>query len=226
MAGNRKAAEAVCLQWVDKIDPSNRTGDIYRAFFKEMNDETFDQYITALAEGRDFVAFILDNLTKHPITTENNFQVAEEMGVSFFHYIWTEQPETGQVTRSNQKYLCLHVPVRRQIQTLINKISVPEDNKHVDDMTDQVAGPISKASSISMPELMVLYSTGHEEVIKEFIKYRGGDLKGMREIDRLINTTGGAKMSEVDKLGTTVKATETLDTLLRAMHLESNFSEK
>jgi len=116
--------------------------------------------------------------------------------------------------------------VRLQIQTLINNISFPEYNKHVDEMTDQVAGPISKASSISMPELMVLYSTGHEDVIKEFIKYRGGDLKGMREIDRLINTTGNAKMSEVDKLGTTVKATETLDTLLRAMHLESNFSEK
>lgn len=226
MAGNRKAAEEVCLHWVDKIDPSLRTGNVYRAFFKEMDDETFDHYIDALEQGRDFVAFILDNLTSHAINVENNFNVAKEMGVSFFHYIWTQQPETGQITRSNQKHLCLHIPVRRQIQTLLNKISIPEDNKHVDEMTDQPSGPISKASSISMPELMVLYSTGHEDVIKEFIKYRGGDLKGMREIDRLIHTTGGAKMTEVDKLGTTVKATETLDTLLRAMHLESNFSEK
>lgn len=223
--GNRKAAQDTILNWVARVDPSGRNSAIYTAFFEKMSDEDFHNYMLALKEGRDFVSFTMENLNGMGISTENNLKVADEMGVEFFHHLWLTDPITGITYLTPQKYLCIHLPVRRQIQTLVHKISIPEDNKHVDELTDQPTG-VSKGSALSFPELLVLYSQGHEDVIKEMMKYRGGDIKGMNVMDRMIRESGGAKMEQLDKLGTHVKSTEVLSTYLTAMHIENNFIDR
>jgi len=224
MPGNRKAAEEMLFSLVNKVDPSGKNAEVYKEFFKDMNDEDFDLYIQALEQGRDFVSFIMENLANQPINTRNNLKVAQEMGVQFFQRVWLTDPTTGRVYLSNRKYLVMHLPVRRQIQTLVHKISIPEDNMHIDELTNQPTG-VSKGSALSFPELLVLYSQGHDEIIKELMKYRGGDLKGMNAMNRMIHEAGSCSMETLDTLGTTVKATETLSTYLTAMHIENNFLE-
>mgnify|MGYP000994375955 FL=1 len=112
--------------------------------------------------------------------------------------------------------------MRRQIQTLVNKISIPEDNKHVDEMTDQPTG-VSKGSSISFPEILVMYAAGHEKAIEEMIKVRGGDLKALQIMEKSIHETGGASLQVIGKAGTRVKSTETLAILMKGAHLDNNF---
>lgn len=221
MAGNRKAAEQVILKWVGKIDPSGRNTKLLTAFFEKMSDKEFDDYMKAIEAGRDYVSVVAPNLDDCRITTDNNLKVAHEMGVALFQRVWLTNPKTGQVYLSNQRHPVVHLPVRRQIQTLENKISIPEDNKHVDDLTDQPTG-VSKGSALSFPEVLALYAQGCEAGIEEMIKYRGGDIKAMRAMDRVIHEQGGVSTKTLEVLGTRAKATQTLSTFLKGMHLDNN----
>jgi len=221
MAGDRKACEAEIIKWVSKLDPSGKSTDVYKEMFGKMSDKDFDDYIAAIEAGQDYISVICDNLNGKQVNTDNNLKVAKEMGYEFFHRLWLTDDVSGQVFLTNHKYLCLHLPVRRQIQTLVNKISIPEDNRHLDELTDQPVG-VSKGSSLSLPEIMVLYAQGLEKGIEEMIKFRGGDLKAMNAMDKEIINTGGVKMETISHLGTRVKSAETLSTMLKAMHLDNN----
>lgn len=220
--GNRKAAEKVILEWVGKIDPSGKNVDSYKAMFSKMSDTQFDDYMKAIEDGKDYVSVIVDNLNGSVVSTDNNLKVAKEMGHDFFHRIWVTDPATGTVYLTNEKYLVVDLPVRRQIQTLVNKISIPEDNKHIDDLTDQPTG-VSKGSSLSLPEILVLYAQGHDRAIEELIKFRGGDLTAMNAMDRQILETGGTSLDAIASHGTRPTSTTTLATLLKGMHLDNNF---
>jgi len=222
MSGNRKAAEKVILDALALIDPSGVSSTTMIGFLKAMTDKAFDLYMTAIENGTDYISVIAPNLTNCKITTDNNLKVGKQLGVEFFKRLWLTDTATGVEYLTNQKYLVVKLPVRRQIQTLENKMSIPEDNKHVDDLTDQPTG-VSKGSSISFPELLVMYSQGNSRGIEELIKYRGGDGKAMQAMDKQIHESGGVSMDSLGKLGTKVKSTQTLSVFLKGMHLDNNF---
>jgi hypothetical protein len=222
MAGNRKAAEAVIHQWVAEIDPSGRNTKMYKELFANMTDKQFDEWMTAIGQGKDFVSMVADNFTDKAISIDNNVKVAKKMGVELFHRLWLTDEATGKAYLTPKKYLTMHLPVRRQIQTLVNKISIPEDNRHVDELTDQPVG-VSKGSSMSLPETLTLLAHGMDKGIEEMLKFRGGDLKAMNAMDKEIINSGGVKMETISKLGTRVKSTETFATMLKAMHLDNTY---
>lgn len=219
----RKKAEAAAIQALNMVDKSGRSAKEFERLLKDLSDEQFIELINAIEERKYYVPIILDNLTNHGVTIENNLAVAEKLGYNFFQRLKVTDEATGQAYLTPLPYLVVHLPVRRQIQTLENKVSIPEDNKHIDEMTDQPTG-VSKGSSLSFPEILVIYSQGNERGIVEFIKYRGGDLKGMRAMENMLVQTGHASMDQLDTMGTEVKSTQTLSILMKGMHLDNNFS--
>lgn len=220
---NRKAGEAVALDGLSDIDPSGVNRQLMHNFFSKMSDEQFVKFYEDIKEGRNFIPVVMENLNGIRITMRNNFEVAKKWGVEFYQQVWTTDPATGRTFLTPVKYPIFHFMVRRQIQTLDNKSSIPEDNKHVDEMTDQPTGP-SKGSSMSFPEILVLFSRGYEKSILEFIKLRGGDLKMLAEAERIVRETGGVSLDALsDKMKTRVKSTLTLSTLLKGAHLDNNF---
>mgnify|MGYP000225759971 CR=1 FL=1 len=219
----RKKSEDVAIAILDKVDKSGRSTSELKRLFASLSDEDFIDFIDAIAEKRYFIPIMIDNLSDHGVTVENNLVVAKELGYEFFQQLWVTDPTTGKCFLTPLKYLIVDLPIRRQIQTLENKVSIPEDNKHIDEMTDQPTG-VSKGSSLSFPEILVVYSHGNEKPIVEFIKYRGGDLEGMRAMEKMIHETGYASMDKLDTLNTEVKSTQTLGILLKGMHLDNNFS--
>jgi hypothetical protein len=223
MMTNRKAAEALCLSGLKDIDPSGVNVSLMQKFFANMSDEQFENYYQAIKEGRDFIPIVMENLNGVRITMRNNLEVAKRWGVEFYQQIWTTDSVTGKLFLTPVKYPVLHLMIRRQIQTLENKSSIPEDNKRVDEMTDQPTGD-SKGSSMSFPEILVLFSRGYEKSILEFIKLRGGDLKLLSEAERTIRETGGVSLDSLsERMKTRVKSTLTLSTLLKGAHLDNNF---
>jgi hypothetical protein len=108
--------------------------------------------------------------------------------------------------------------LRRQAQLLVKKISIPEDNKSVDDFTGQPTGK-SKGSKISYPETQILAALNLDNNLTELLKFRGGDVKGFDAMNNSISKTGGVSLASIEKLGTRVKSTETLHTLLTCMHI-------
>ncbi len=221
MAGNRKAAEAFICKWVDELLPGGTNGEMYKTFFARMSDAEFEEYMRALANETATLQLEAPNLSKHKVTIENNFRVAKELGHVFFERLRLTDPATGTVYLTPVKYLIVDLTLRRQQQMLIKKVSIPENNRHVDEMTGQPTGD-SQSSSITFPELQVLYAQGFDKAIEEFIKFRGGDIKAGRKLDRQIIETGGASLDAIASEGETrVKSTEVLSTLLKGMHISN-----
>lgn len=221
MAGNRKAAEAVIIEHIEKLMPGSPNTQIYRDRFAAMSDQEFDEFMIQLENEEIFLTIQAPNLNEHKLSIERNLALAQEMGHEFFERVWMDEGNDIPPYLTNHKYLIVDLPLRRQAQLLTKKISIPKNNNTVDMMTGQpTAG--SKGSKISYPELQIMAALGLDNCAVEFMKYRGGDLKGFNAMNTAISKTGGVELESLDKLGTKVKSTQTLTTYLTAMHLSNS----
>lgn len=219
---NRKAAETVILKWIGQLDPSGENVKLTKSFFADMDDRQFDKYMREIEAGTDYVSMNYENLNNSQITVDNNLKVAEAMGHMFFQKLWLTDAITGRTYLTPLPYLVVDLPVRRQTEMLSKKISIPEDNRHIDEMTDQPTG-VSKGSSLTYPEMLVLYSRGLDQSITEMMKFRGGDEKAFQEMERAIRENGSVNLDALPVANTKVKSTQVMSTLLKGMHLDNNY---
>ncbi len=209
MGIKRSAAEKEILDALSLLDPTGDNTKLMKDNFSKMTDKQFDAYMQAIKEGKDYVSMVVPNMRKkRAITTDNTKKVAQKLGIELEHQLWIVDPKTKLTYLTPIKYLVLHLPVRRQIQTLESKIAVAENNRKIDDMTDQVTRESGK-SSISFPELLVLVASGQYRACEELLKVRGGDLAALNMSNTNIYSTGGFSLDAVASLGTRAKATET-----------------
>jgi hypothetical protein len=218
---NRVAAIDYIVKYVNKILPNSENGKLIRESLEALSDTDFASYMDGLETGEEVVPMYVPNLSKARISIERNLEVAAELKHDFFQRLWWTDPITGTTFLTNEKYLVIDLPLRRQVQLLQKKYSIPDDNKHVDELTGQPAG-VSKGSRLSFPEIQVLYAQGLDRTIEELIKYRGGDTKAFNAMNRSIVDTGGVSLDAISVNNTKVKSTQTLSTYLKAMHLANN----
>lgn len=222
MLGNRKAATAVILEYIEKLIPGSQNTQIYRDLFAAMDDKQFDDFMKKIESGENRLAVITPNLAKEKITIERNLALARELGHEFFERIWLDGGNEVPPYLSYDKYLIVDLPLRRQAQLLVKKISIPQDNKSIDDLTGQpTAGGKSRGSKLSYPEIQIMAALELDQNIIEMIKYRGGDVKGFDAMNNSIAKTGGVSLKSIEALGTKVKSTQTLSTYFTAMHLSN-----
>lgn len=218
---NRKAVTEFIVNAIDDILPDGYNKERTLQFLNQMSDQEFEQYLEDLNSEKQRLVIIAPNGQKVKLDLQRNFEVAKKYGIEFFHRIWFDTPDGKGRYLSQDKYLVVKLPVRRQSQMLVKKISVPEDNKSIDALTGQPAGK-SKGSRISYPEVQMLASLGLNETLGEFMKYRGGDLKGFQAMNTMISRTGGVSLKAIEPYSGKVKSTETLSAMLTAMHLQNN----
>lgn len=221
MAGNRKAAEAMVFSILEDLLPGSKNKEIYENIFEWMSDEAFDEWINGLEAKRTYLALIAPELVGPQLSVERNLEVAERWGHQFFHRIWMDERNDIPSYLTNDSYLVVDGPLKRQAQFLVKKISIPEDNRSIDNLTGQPTGK-SKGSKISWPEVQILNALGgFDDTITEFIKHRGGDLDAFNAMNTMIANTGGVDLDAINSLGTHVQSVRSLATLLRAMHLQN-----
>lgn len=223
MALNKKQKATIdkIVEYVDKIDKTKRTGQMYRETLSALTEEQFHDYMLSLKNGEDTLYIQLPNLMEKGVTFENNLKVAKELGIDFFKKLRIVDPKTGKRFLTNKKYCILHLPVRRQIQTIDSGISTATDDTKIDPTTGQVIMD-SQAAMLSIPETFVLYSRGLNKSIVELTKIRGGDTEAMRDTYRKLEQTGSATVTEAMKLGTRAQSTVTLNNMFKAMHIDNN----
>ncbi len=221
MAGNRKAAEQIIIDMVEAILPGGGNRQVYETFFSKMNDKTFDQWMEDINTGKERPFIYVPNGSKHKLSTERNFAIAKKVGHSFFEKIWVDHddPERPKYL-TNVPYIILELPVRRQSQLLVKKISVPDNNRSIDQLTGQPAGG-SRSARISYPELQFLMGMNLPNSLIELMKYRGGDQGGFNAMNRTISTDGTVSLKGINHLATGVESTKTLSAYLTAMHLRN-----
>ena len=155
------------------------------------------------------------------VTEEDVWKLFSVMGtVTSVHLII--DPETGEEFLTPLEYPILILPLRIQQQKLSKKMSIPKDNSHIDDLTNQPTTE-SKGASISYPEVQIIYAMGGEKILEETLKVRGGDDKAFRDYNNELIANGGVTISSISSDKTKVKSTKTVATILKTgMHLDNN----
>ncbi|EKD22608.1 MAG: Virion structural protein [uncultured bacterium] len=221
---SRKKAEDFIISYIEKLLPKSGNREIYFELFASMSDKQFDDFMKALEDGTKRLAIIAPNLADSKLSINNNLAIADELGHNFFERIWmVDSNSSGDVPPylSPLPYLIVDLPLRRQAQLLVKKVSIPENNRSIDDFTGQPTGA-SKGSKISYPEIQILSAINLEESLVELLKVRGGDLGSFDAANDSISKTGGFSLKAIEHLGTGVISTQTLHTLLTAMHLKNS----
>jgi hypothetical protein len=221
--GKRQATEAFVLKYIEKLMPGSENTQLYQDLFASMDDEQFDQFIQALEKEETTLAVIAPNFGKVKLTVENNLALAQELGHNFFERLWIKPDDNSPAFLTPKEYLVMDLPLRRQAQVLVKKISIPEDNQSVDDLTGQPSGK-SEAAKISYPETQVLAALNLDKTLNELLKYRGGDTQGFNAMNDSFARTGGASQEAIKHLAGGVKSTQTLHTILLAMHLSNTLT--
>jgi hypothetical protein len=221
---NRKAASDFILKYIDKLLPGSQNRARYEALFAGMSDKQFDDFMKQIESGEVQLSIMAPNLDKTRLNLQRNLKISDELGHNFFQKLKLTDPTTGMTYLTPIKYMVVDLPVRRQVQLLQKKVTIPENNKHVDEMSGQSTGS-SKGSKISFPELQVLFAQNLDSTITELIKFRGGDTDGFNAMNRAIYETGGVSIENLSKAGTKVKSVTTLSTLLKAMHLDNTLDK-
>ena len=220
MLKNRAGAEEFIITYIEKILPGGGNDAIYRNLFSSMSDKEFEDFILSLEQGKERLSITVPNLKSAKLSFERNLQIGDELGHDFFERICIDEGNDIPPYMSNDKYLVVDLPVRRQAQLLEKKISIPEDNKSIDELSGQPTGK-SKGSKISYPEVQILAALNLNNSITELMKARGGDLLMFNAMNTSIARTGGVSIKAIDAGNTEVTSNVTLRTLLTSMHLKS-----
>lgn len=219
--GNRKAAEQFIIESIESILPGGGNKEIYLKLLAQMSDEAFHSWMTKFKEGTDRPVIYAPNFAKVSLNTKRNLDLAKKWGVRFFERLWisSTDPDTPAYLTNNE-YMIVELPVRRQAQLLTKKISIPDHNRSVDQLTGQPSGD-SRSSQISFMELQIMRSMGLKQSLQELIKYRGGDVGGFSAMNKLIARDGTVSMRTVAPYATGVESTHALKIFLTSMHLKN-----
>lgn len=221
MNAAREAVESYLLGAMAQVMDGNKNPEIYKDFFARLDDDQFEALMTRMEKDGESFPFYHPNFTGKNIDLEHLIGLITKEGGAFMEQIHMVDFETGQKFLTPIKYPILRLPLRIQQQKLQKKMSVPKDNKHVDDLTGQPTTE-SKGSAISYPEIQILYAMGLNKTMQELLKVRGGDEKAYREYNNEIIATGGVNVGVIASQKTKVKSGKTVGAILTAMMLSNN----
>lgn len=221
MARPRKETTAKIIELLSMFAGRTPYIEDLEQMLNDLSDEQFEQYIEDLGSKKQTLRYVQPNFRKTKVKLKKNFRIADQLGVKLFHRLWITDNKTGETHLTPEVYLVVPLPFRRQQQHLMKKIAIPEHNRSIDELTGQVAPP-SKGSSLSFPELQVMYSHGLQQSIRELFKFRGGDEEGYRRLTKDALNNGTPSMDAVDDGTTRPTSTTTLSIRFKGMHLDNN----
>jgi hypothetical protein len=221
---SRKAAEKDALYFIDMFLPGSPNKQLLADMFKRMSDAEFAQWIDNLESGKEYVTLYAPNLADVTLSIERNYQVADALGFELFQQLKLTDQSTGQVYLTPNKHLIGMLPLRRQVQMLAKKRSIPGSSHVVDERSGQASGD-SKGSRLSGPEIQVNVSKGLNTAVLELVKFRGGDAEAYNQMNRQIMETGEASLNSImAETPSIVKSNKTLSVYLSSMMLRNNLT--
>jgi hypothetical protein len=223
MATPREKATAFILKYIGRLLPGSENVGYYKELLGKMSEKEFREFMERLRDGEETLFLMAPNLMSVKLSVRRNIEIAQELGFSFFERQWIYDPKYNKRRRTPKRYMTLKLPTRRQVQLLVKKTSIPEDNHTIDELSGQPTGP-SKGSKISFPQLQVMAAQDIDRALEELFKFRGGDVEAGQQLDREVIQTGRANLDQLTVKPTLVRSVETLSTLLKGAHLDNNLA--
>lgn len=221
MNKRREVFETKFIGYIKKVGLDKRNVALYEKQFASLSDEEFHAMVETIQAGTFVLPVFSFNMSDNKLNLQTIMKVGESLGIKWFNRLRLTDHLTGETYLTGPEYLVLQLEVRRQIQHLIKKRATATDNKHVDQLSGQVTG-VSKAASMTLPEITALSGKGLEQSIIEMIKVNGGDSKAYADMVRQLQETGGFSLEPILNLGSRVKSIDTTNAFLKGMMFESN----
>ena len=215
---NRKKVEDFILKHIGELTDKDNV-EIYKQMFKRMSNEEFDRLMEDFKNERRMLQIIVPPERAKKYTIPKITKYGEKLGIKFFQRL--KYDINGKKVLTPEKYEVLDLPLRRLRQTIEKKISVANDIKKIDMLTGQVTGD-SQAAKVTLPEIQLLVGMGVKDTLVEFLKFRGGDLGGMRALNSSLFHYGKASMNILKDYAEGVISTKTLKAYFNAMHFKVN----
>lgn len=214
----KKILDFIC-KLCDTMEPSGLNSKRYRQIIGNMNDKEFDQFMNYMKEGKWQLHLVAPNMIVN-LQNEDLLKACDMIGLDLFQRVWMYDKATGRKYLTDNKYMFVKLPIRRQQQFLDEKISVPDNDRTIDGLTGQVTGD-SRACSITNPEIQILAARGLDKTMQELVNIRGGNIHGYSEFRRMLEENGEADLDMIDPNSRT-RASVVGGKLLQSMMLDTN----
>ena len=214
----KKILDYIC-KLCDTIEPSGLNSKRYRQIIGQMNDKEFDQFMNYMKEGRWQLHIVAPNMIVN-LQNEDLLKACDLIGLDLFQRVWMYDKATGRKFLTDNKYMFVKLPIRRQQQFLDEKISVPDNDRTIDGLTGQVTGD-SRSCSITNPEIQILAARGLNNTLQELVNIRGGNIHGYSEFRRMLEENGEGDLDMLDT-GSRTRASVVGGKLLQSMMLDTN----
>lgn len=220
MAKNRKATEEYILSAVKDMDVTGRSYDLLKEQFGKMDDKRFDIWMQEIKAGKNFVPIYLENHMKGKrIDIDHALKTCKKYGIKIFQRFWYRDNATGIKALSNKPHPFIHLMIRRQIETILNKMGFAENNNRFDTAT---GAPIDGGSGITQPESLVYIEKRLGDPLLEKMKFRGGDIQGGRDFDQALISSGTVSINKLMENNTSTRVVQTADIYLAGALYETN----
>lgn len=214
----KKILDFIC-KLCDTMEPSGLNSKRYRQIIGQMNDKEFDQFMNYMKEGKWQLHIVAPNMIVN-LQNEDLLKACDLIGLKLFHKVWMYDKVTGRKYLTDNEYMFVKLPVRRQQQFLDEKISVPDNDRSIDGLTGQVTGD-SRSCAITNPEIHILAARGLDKTLQELVNVRGGNVHGYNEFRRMLEETGEADLDALDPNSKT-RVSVVGKVLLQSMMIDTN----
>ena len=214
----KKIIDYIC-KLCDTMEPSGLNSKRYRGMLEKMTDKEFDQFMHYMKDGKWQLHLVAPNMIVN-LKNEDLLKACDLIGLDLFQRVWMHDAVTGKKYLTDNKYMFLQLPIRRQQQFLDEKMSVPDNDRQIDQLTGQVTGD-SRACSITNPEIQILAARGLTETLQELVNVRGGNINNYNEFRRALEETGEADLDTLDPNSRT-RASVVMGKLIQSMMLDTN----
>jgi hypothetical protein len=222
MTPKRQRIQAFILKIVSTIDTSGYNARNYEEFFASMDDAAFDHWVQTLKSNRHAKLTLLVPHFKVVISMKDAFAAAKLLGIEILEQLRLWDPVGKRHCLTKEKYYVLRLCVRRLKQYLQDGLSVPDSDKRLNPLTDQVTKP-DKGSAVSFPQAQMIAEKGLTITLSELMTVRGGDLEAYAKMKSDIEETGEADSSVMENTRG-IKSARTLTSFFHGMHIESNWA--
>jgi hypothetical protein len=215
---NRKEIEDDIKSLIKQLDPDPKGNLLkYDEFFESMSNQVFEEWFNDFLDGKEHLFFFMPNFIKN-ISNDDLIKIAEKNNVKIFHkLIFTD--ENGRQTESDHEYMVVKLPVRRVVQYLDKKYSMPMDDKQISALTGQVMND-SKGSRMSLPQIRLMMAKNLDATVNEFINCRGGNVEAYREATQQMAQYGEFSQAEIESKQRT-RAVDVTSSIIKSMMLDT-----
>jgi hypothetical protein len=219
--GNREKFKKTYIEGLKAILVGNsEVRDINIKLFTDkiggMSDSELDNFIEALEKKEILLPIIVPN-GSNAIDFENNMNLIENLGVALHKRVAITRD--GVTTMGPIPRLIMEVPLKKPLQLLEKKRSIPADQNSKNILTNQVTSS-SKSMSVTSPEIPLMMANGQYYSIREAVKYRGGDTNAELVLEKMADMGLDIDQNVLEQYSSGPEVNNTLKQILFSMHLD------